>query len=225
MNDRSWQWKDVIRMKLTIIPLFVLSIASVYFLHLTNFQIGNRLQSTGGQQKITVACERNQELPVQQWDDASLAVVGCRHINLEEIAAEQTAGRFVMEVYRKDPNVNIRAEIYQKSWALVKSHPILGIGWGSVSNYLGTDERGAGLNASNIFLEVWLGAGLLGLVSFVFLLGYILYNSSWFFLHQDQFFGLFLLLGLTAIVIPNLFNSGIFLGFVWLFLGLACIKR
>jgi hypothetical protein len=235
MNYRSWQWKDVIRMKLTIIPLFVLSIASVYFLHLTNFQLGNRAQSTGsGMQEITISCENGigdwkavpittPPLSIENMDE--LEQYHCRHINLEEIDAETASGRFITTALRKDPNVNIRAEIYQKSWVLVKSHPILGIGWGSVSGYLGTDERGAGLNASNIFLETWLGAGLLGLASLVVLLGFVLYNSIRFFLYQDQFFGLFLLLGLTAIIIPNLFNSGIFLGFVWLFLGLGFIKK
>ena len=31
----------------------------------------------------------------------------------------------------------------------------------------------------------------------------------------------FILLGLFAIFVPNLFNSGIFLGFVWVFLAIA----
>ncbi len=226
MDYKLWRWRDVLQMKLIIIPAFVLSVGVVYIFGLTNFQLGNRLQSTGsGQQEITVSCATEKELSSQTWELSSLAAVGCHQINLEDIETEKAAGRFVTEVYRKDPNINVRSEIYKKSWELIKSHSIIGIGWGSVSSYLGTDERGAGLNASNIFLETWLGAGLLGLVSLVVLLGFALYNSIRFFLRQDQSFGLFLLLGLTAIIVPNLFNSGIFLGFVWLFLGLAFIRK
>ena len=105
-------------------------------------------------------------------------------------------------------------------------HPVLGIGWGSINKILGTDERGAGLNASNIFLEVWLGAGLLGFLAFVILLGYILVASVFAFISNDDKSKngtaiVFVMLGWAAVVIPNLFNSGIFLGFVWVYLATA----
>ena len=103
-------------------------------------------------------------------------------------------------------------------------HPILGIGWGNISAILGTDERGMGLNASNIFLEVWLGSGLIGILSFKILLGYIFVKSSIMYLDreiEDKTVTAFIILGWAAIVFPNLFNSGIFLGFLWIYLAIA----
>jgi hypothetical protein len=226
MSYKTWKWKDVIRMKLMIIVLFLLSVGVVYVFNLTTFQLENRLQSTGsGKQEITVSCDAGSDIPRTIADISELGKFNCQHINLEDIENEKTSGRLITNAYRNDPNINIRKEIYIKSWEEIEKNPILGIGWGSITGILGEDERGAGLNASNIFLEVWLGAGLIGVISIVSFLGFALYNSIRFFLKQDQFFGLFLLLGSISIIIPNLFNSGIFLGFVWLFLGLALIRR
>jgi O-antigen ligase len=153
-----------------------------------------------------------------------LAQYNCKFINLEDIGKEKAAGNNISEIYRTDPNVNTRANIYQKSIAEIKHQPILGIGWGNISAILGTDERGTGLNASNIFLEVWLGAGLVGILSFVILLGYVFTRSAMMYLDrkiEDKTVATFILLGWIAIVIPNLFNSGIFLGFLWVYLAIA----
>ncbi|HCU71060.1 MAG TPA: hypothetical protein DIC35_04925 [Candidatus Moranbacteria bacterium] len=226
VNYGFWQWKETFKLKMKIALAFILSLVVVYAFQLTNFQLINRIQSTGsGQQRITVSCVEEKLLESKEWDDKSLQEAGCRHINLEEIEKEKMAGNFIQEVYRKDPNINIRSEIYAKSWEIIKNHPFLGIGWGSVSSFLGKDAQGNGLNASNIFLEVWLGAGMLGLAAFVFLLFGALRNGIYFFAKQDRFFGMFILLGLVAVIVPNLFNSGIFLGFLWVFLGLAFIKK
>jgi hypothetical protein len=230
-QPKNWQWREVIKLKIIIIPAFLISITLVYFFHLTTFQLGNRLQSTGtGLQKITISCQ-DEGLSPHKGDLVpleDLSKFGCKHINLEEIDNEKVQGNFVTEVYRQDPNVSVRSEIYKKSWDLIKGHPILGIGWGSVSVYLGTDSRGAGLNASNIFLEIWLGAGFLGLASFVALLIIILIRALHSFVQADperKTIGLFLLLGFFAILIPNMFNSGIMLGYLWLFLGGALVKK
>ncbi|MFC1644646.1 O-antigen ligase family protein [Patescibacteria group bacterium] len=202
--------------------LIILSVAIVAFGGLTNFELQNRAQSTGsGLQEITIACEKNVTVPGEIGDVSELEDYGCRHINLEEIESEKSVGKFIGKVYRKDPNVNIRAEIYWKSWEEIKKHPIIGIGWGNISDILGKDERGAGLNSSNIFLEVWLGSGVLGLVSIVCLLGYGLRKGILILMREDDSaMGLFLVLGVVAIIVPNLFNAGIMLGFVWMFFGL-----
>jgi O-antigen ligase len=85
-------------------------------------------------------------------------------------------------------------------------------------------------------LEVWLGAGFLGLVSFLVLIGYIAGRAKLFFWKKFRtgkfkredsgmdFFYLFLILSSTAIIIPNLFNAGIMLGFLWLWLSIGLIK-
>jgi hypothetical protein len=210
----------------------------VYLLNLTDFQLGNRIQSTGtGLQKITVACDPNCDAETRQCLVSAGAIIdniseltqyACYHINLEDIEKEKAAGNIISEIYRKDPNVNIRAEIYQKSQQEIKKNPILGIGWGNIGKILGTDERGTPLNSSNIFLEVWLGSGLLGILAFVAILGYILFNAIRNFFHtsdrMQKTFSLFVIVSWFGLVIFNLFNAGILLGFFWVWLGIMNLQ-
>ncbi|MCD6149530.1 O-antigen ligase family protein [bacterium] len=217
---------------------FASALGIVAVFNLTNFELGNRLQSAGsGLQKITVACaDKQQAKELQQLQQIEhleqLEHFSCWHINLEEIEKEKAAGNAVAEIYRDDPNVNARSEIYRKSWGEIKKRPVRGIGWGNISEILGMDERGAGLNSSNIFLEVWLGAGVLGLASFIFILLNILIRSIYYLQKgitnyelRITNFNLFLLLSFFAILIPNLFNAGIMLGFLWVWLGIAQMKQ
>ncbi len=232
-----WQWKQFSRTLLFIAIAIIWSIGAVYIFNLTNFQLFNRIQSVGtGLQKITVSCPESEKInillnefkpggKIPNFSDVER--YGCRHIDLEEIEIEKKSGNFVTEIYRVDPNINKRQEIYQKSWAEIKMHPILGIGWGNISDILGKDERGVGFNSSNIFLEVWLGSGILGLLAFIFIWAYILTKSIKLLLTSElekKSFGLFLFLGGLAIIIPNLFNAGIFLGIAWLFFGIASLN-
>ncbi|MFA6184412.1 MAG: O-antigen ligase family protein [Parcubacteria group bacterium] len=233
-----WILKKKVKLILIILASILIAFASVYFLKLTNFQLDNRIQSTtSGQQKITIACGGEVQIPGPIDDITQLKQYGCEHINLEDIKKEQSTGRVIKEIYRKDPNVSIRAKIYKKSWNEIKNHPIFGIGWGNIADILGKDERGTGLNSSNIFLEVWLGAGIIGLLSFAGLVGYILGRGKWFFLKklkegkffredsEMDFFCLFLILSATAIIVPNLFNAGIMLGFLWAWMGIVMVRE
>jgi O-antigen ligase len=134
-----------------------------------------------------------------------------------------------MEIYRQDPNVQTRSEIYQKSWNEIKKHPILGIGWGNIGSILGKDERGTPLNSSNIFLETWLGAGIIGILCLVIFLTHILYSSvrKYYYSSDDssKLINLFFIISFFAIIIPNLFNAGIFLGFFWVWLAITQINN
>lgn len=236
-SPKKWQWKKTAQMKILIIFSILLSVAVVYFFNLTSFQLGNRAQSTGtGLQEITISCENGagdwKSVPVVDplviENTNELEQYHCRHINLEDIDKEAASGRFVTVAFRKDPNVNIRQEIYEKSWVEIKNNPILGIGWGNISEILGRDERGAGLNSSNIFLEAWLGAGILGCLAFVAIWLGVIIRALRLFLNDDfemKAVGMFLILGSIAIIVPNLFNAGLMLGFLWLFLGLTLIKE
>ena len=217
-------WSGLFRALSFVVGILIISVGIVYVCKLTTFQLGSRAVSTGGMQKITIACEGGStaSVPSNISSVEELAQYGCRHINLEDIANEKSKGLEILEVNRPDPNVGIRAKIYRTSWEQIKQHSIFGIGWGNIGDILGRDERGAALNASNIFLETWLGAGILGFLSLVILLGYIFVAGvkRWFG-DTNKTTSVFILLALFAIIIPNLFNSGIFLGFVWVYLGVV----
>lgn len=242
-----WHWKKFFKETLFIASAGIAGLAMVYIFSLTDFQLFNRAQSAGtGLQKITVACPGNEGvmLPPQIISGVEqLDQYRCRHINIEDIETEKAAGNIVTEIYRSDPNVGIRARIYKTSWNEIKKHPILGIGWGSIGEVLGKDERGAALNSSNIFLEVWLGSGIVGLLAFSTVWIWIIARSIVMLrsmlrskvgtqvptqvptsvptLRSDAAVYLAIFLGAIAIIIPNLFNAGIFLGYVWVYLGAA----
>jgi len=125
-----------------------------------------------------------------------------------------------------------RGQIYKKSFEIVRTHPILGVGFGTITQMLGTDERGSGLNESNIFLQIWVGSGILGLASFIIIFGYLLIYSFRRIspicplnrligcpIVKDDFektLNIFIFFGLIALLIPNLFNAGLLMGLFWL---------
>lgn len=205
---------------LHILVPFLLALFAVYVFHLTAFNIFDRGQSvTSGKQKITVACMKTVVLPKTIDDVKELADYNCEHIRLEDIAKRKTAGEYVTEISRRDPNVHIRKNIYEKSISILKEHWFLGVGFGAIADYLGTDERGTGLNASNIFLEIWLGSGVIGFLAFmVFWIGL---GWKWLYsgIQKQNILSVLLSSIWIAATVFNLFNSGLFLG--WFFAILA----
>ncbi len=207
----------------------IFALALVFIFQLTPFDIANRAQSTAsGLQEITIACEQDSIVPVlpsKISDMGELEPFHCRHIMLEEIGSEQAGGRFISTIYRDDPNISIRQKIYAKTWNEIQNHSVTGIGWGSIASILGTDERGAGLNASNVFLEVWLGSGLIGLIAFsVVWFGIMISAGLRLFKNtspSDKPLLLFVLSTWAGITLFDLFNSGILLGFFFLYLALG----
>jgi hypothetical protein len=226
---KNWQWKLFAVTLTRIFLTLVLALGVVYFFHLTSFQLFNRAQSTGsGLQKITISCTPGSEVPERVNTVEELGKFSCHHINIEEIGKEVSAGNIVKEIYRNDPNVGLRTMIYKRSWKEIKENPLIGIGWGSIGKILGTDERGASLNASNIFLEMWLGTGLLGFFAFLVLWIYILLRNISNFVKaknpEEQAFAIFVVAAWFGLTVANLFNSGIMLGFFWLFLAISLIN-
>ncbi len=205
---------------------FVVACGLVAFFHLSPFQFFNRIQSTGtGLQKITISCDTEKSLPDKIGSTEELTGFDCRHIALEEIDKERSEGRFVTEIYRNDPNISIRKETYKTVWEVLKNHPVLGIGWGNIAASLGTDEHGSSLNSSNMFLEIWLGSGLIGLVSFT-IFWFVLLGASFVQYWKDddrgdRLFALSIGSILIGTTIFNLFNAGLLLGFFFLMLSIA----
>ena len=144
-----------------------------------------------------------------------------------------------------------RSVIYQKSWEEIKKYLILGVGYGSITQFLGADQRGAGLNESNIFLQIWAGSGIFGLIAFIVLIGYFFVYS---FRRvspicplrldrieaspmnkiigcpvvKDDFekaVNVFVVLGIAALIIPNLFNAGMLMGIMWLAMSIFASIR
>lgn len=214
--------KRVLLLKLFIGIPFVMALLLISVTGLTSFDLFDRGKSvTSREQKITIACPKEIALPKKIQNVAELALYDCEHIRLEERAEKQANGAYVTEIFRTDPNIDIRQDIYGKTLSILKEHWWSGIGFGVISASLGTDGRGAGLNASNIFLEIWLGAGIIGLSAFVifwFGIGW-----QWLLLAITKRSSLALILSSVwfSITVFNLFNSGLFLG--WLFFFLACL--
>jgi hypothetical protein len=199
---------------------------------LTPFLLTQRAASTGGWQSITISCTQPliQPLPVTIEAVSDLVGYGCRFINLEDVSAERQLGNFVTMIKRPDPNVSIRSTIYAQVGDVLRAHPVFGIGWGNIGDILGRDPNGNALNASNIFLEVWLGAGALGALAFGLLwfgigimsgvlVGRGLFGTTEQFALSSSI--LFILLSWIGFTVFNLFNSGILLGFVWIWLAVA----
>lgn len=212
---------------ITGISIFVAYIIIIGF-NLTTFEIANRAQSTGGLQEITVACNSQQGVaelselgPLK--DLQQLTQFNCRHIDLEAIPVVQEQGQFVTTVDRADPNVSVRKDIYAASFVLAKEHWLFGIGWGSSAHFLGNDDNGTALNASNIFLEIWLSTGIMGLGSFLAFIILLLLRAtrSFFGDKKEEVLSVLTILGLSAIMVPNLFNAGLLLGFIWVFFGIV----
>jgi O-antigen ligase len=214
------------------------SLAIIHFGKLSKFDIFDRARSTAtSEQKITVACEAGGNIPQIVANTDELAGYNCRHINLEEIGSYKSQGKIVTEIFRKDPNVMTRSQIYKKSFEIIRKHPVLGVGFGTITQNLGADERGAGLNESNIFLQIWASIGILGLIAFVAIFGYLFIYAfrrlspicplNMFFgcpVTGDDFeknLNIFMFLSLLSILIPNLFNAGLLMGLFWL--GLAVV--
>ncbi len=218
--------KEALRPVLQSIQLavivFVVALVIVIDIPLSRFDLFNRAESTAtGLQEITVACSTLTNLPdtVQSVDE--LAAFDCRHINLEDRAALQGEGYSIQTVRRPDPNVAIRSEIYSRTWKEVRAHPVFGIGWGNVGPILGTDERGAAYNASNVWLEIALGAGIIGLVG---LFGAIAYVAARALVpairYRERSGGMsavpLILAFLVIFLVFNLFNAGLLIGVVWI---------
>jgi hypothetical protein len=218
--------KESLRLVLQSIQILlivsVIALVMVVDIPLTRFDLFQRAESTAtGLQEITIACEQPTLLPDTIGVIDELAAFGCRHINLEERSALQLAGFSIQTVRRPDPNIVIRSEIYARTWKEIRAHPVFGIGWGNIGAVLGTDEHGAAYNASNVWLEIILGAGMIGLIGLLGSLGFVAYRVIAPLLQgreqpADMTAVPLVIAFLAIFFVFNLFNAGLLIGFVWL---------
>ena len=228
-NFQKGVFKDVFKVILKEgIVLALIAVLVVVFTILSGFStfhFANRaISSLSGKQKITISCPPQTKVPREINNTQELKRYNCRHINLEEISREKQEGREVKEVYRPDPNVEIRKHIYQTTWQAIKKHPWLGQGLGSAALILGKDTNGQELNASNLFLEAWLGMGMGGLLIMLFLFFIPLVWALKAITNKKPKLndkGIFIILTTLAFLIPNLFNAGLMLGIFWIWLAVV----
>lgn len=234
----NWTSRKFFSQVIVIFFITAISLAAIHFGKLTKFDIFDRARSAAtNEQKITIACGNVSIIPQIISSTDELAKYNCKFINLEEITLYKSQGMFVTEIFRKDPNVMTRSQIYKKSFEIIREHPILGVGFGTITQSLGTDERGAGLNESNIFLQVWAGSGIFGLLALIIILANLFIYSFRRLspicplntligcpIVKDNFektLNIFIFLGIIALLVPNIFNAGLLMGLFWL--GFAVI--
>lgn len=226
-QPRRYQASFLLMQILSVV--FGVALLLVVSIPLTRFPLFDRAISTAShEQTITIACnEVVDSLPssIERVEDLP-ALYGCTHINLEEISLKENEGKWVTTIKRPDPNVEIRSEIYAKSFAAGREHPLLGIGWGNIGPRLGVDERGASYNASNLWLEIWLGGGAIALLGFFVTMVLLLVQlKKWWQSDDLWLFGLASGGALIGFLVFNLFNAGLLLGFVWVYLALFSITN
>ncbi|PID55442.1 hypothetical protein CSB45_16015, partial [candidate division KSB3 bacterium] len=228
-----WKKQSRILLKHTLwfCATIAVSSASVFLFSLTTFELDNRIYSTStGKQEITVACDtlssRDALIARETIHNvAELAPYGCRHINLEDITTEKADGALVFTIDRDDPNVVSRVALYTTAYHAFAQKPFLGYGWGQSTHLFGTDQNGVPFNTSNLFLETAIAMGVFGVIVLCGLMGFLGYVSIKALrkAHNPAAISgaLFVFLGGIAIIVPNLFNAGMLLAYVWVFLGMS----
>ncbi|NCU41250.1 MAG: hypothetical protein EOM19_00830 [Candidatus Moranbacteria bacterium] len=219
------QKKQSIGKIIFLILSFFVAILYVLILPLTTFELGNRAQSSiSGLQEITISCISKVDLPTQIDSKEELIAYNCRHINLEEIEGEKASDRYITKIFRKDPNAEIRKDIWKKTKELIEKNFFFGIGWGGMSSAFGEGSRGEYFNASNLFLGIWLGSGIGGFIGLVMIFIYLGYFSIRSLFSKDRDtskIGIGVLGTLVVVFVFNMFNSSEFLAVIWVWLGVV----
>jgi len=126
---------------------------------------------------------------------------------------------FLLSLFKTRPAINgvdvsiaVRFDNYHAAWRMIKDHPFFGIGLGTFMQHFGqyTNSQGASY-AHNCFLQIWAESGLLSLLSFLLLVGYVFYGSLRSLLRMPVSLDFFLLTGFNAgllgFLVASLFDT------------------
>lgn len=190
-----------------ILTVFLISLGIIYVFGLTPFSLKNRFLSIATGEEIHAVIidkETGKEITIKK----------------EKVKEYKNKGIEVIAKKVNDINFLKRKESFSNNSDIILKHPLLGIGFGGISSVFGQ-----GVNASNIFMEIWIATGVIGLIIFGLIFYLIFREWLVFFIKKrgknNQPYLFFIILGLVVIIIPNIFNSGLFLGFFWVYLGIA----
>lgn len=124
----------------------------------------------------------------------------------------------------------VRLQVWKVAGHFIAEHPVLGIGLGTFQKLYEKNAAvilGAApyettmLHPHNVFLMFWLSAGLLGFLSFLFLLG--LFFTAFFHLPPDKkFFGMILFALMIAILVHGLVDTPIWKNDLALVFSMIC---
>jgi len=114
------------------------------------------------------------------------------------------------ELILQDRSGQIRIGIWKETLEYLKDHPIKGSGLGSYSQEIKTYHQKVNgeyieiyHHPHNIFLTIWVNTGLIGLLSFIIILVYILHKN----IKEKNIYNNFLLLSLLMLLITGLVDS------------------
>lgn len=205
--DKNNPFGQVFVQGFKILFFLFLSLIIIYVFGLTPFSLKNRFLSIVTSQEThatAVDPKTGKEISIEK----------------KKIADYKKQGIEVKEKKVQDINILRRRESFTDNFDIILKHPFLGIGFGGIETVFGE-----GTNANNLFMEIWIATGVIGLIIFGLIFYLIFREWLVFFIKKrnknNQPYLFFIILGLAVIIIPNIFNSGLFLGFFWVYLGIT----
>jgi len=138
---------------------------------------------------------------------ASIILIAGTNDRLSYTFESINSGKNIEKVFEKD----VRYSIWKSSISVIKKNILTGVGTGDASTELKKEFKNLGynygyyndLNAHNQYLEVLLENGLIGLVIFLFVLGYMLFIAV---SEKNLLYGLFILMILISFSFESVLN-------------------
>jgi len=135
----------------------------------------------------------------------------------ESVSKEEAKERDDIVTKRvKDVNVASRIEDYRTSLSIASEYPLVGVGFAGYKERVGETR-----NTSNLFLGALVAGGFPGLIAFTLLIYRQIRDSIQYIRKKHLMVGTMMLNVTLVISISGMFNNGMLLAFIWMFLGLT----